>query len=253
MAVDNEDQLADMFTAAAADLCPPITEMLEYSLVAGARRRRRRKAGVLVSGTGALAAAVAVALVLSRPGIGAVHIPAAGGPEPSAADSANGGPTSAANDFRILSSLLTGGSVAQAQGGPVPGADITVDYDDGHGAADVEVVHRLYSTGVPEASSAESCAGWAAGFDAGHRPVGAPPSGCAVATLPGGTKQIEIVTSVDHNGIYDEELELFRIDGVEVVVTEANGVVGGGTSVATRDVPPLSFAQLTTIAADSRW
>lgn len=257
MTTENEDRFADMFAAAAADLYPPITEMLEYSMARGAKVRRRRTVFSLAGGTGALAAIVAVTLTVAHPGTGSSTGAPADGPAVSAGAVLPGGGPSTDAYYQVLSSLLPPGNVVEAVGGPDMG--VAVDYDDGHGVAGVEVQIQLYSEDHVSADNqsprtSQSCAGWAQGTDYGTRPADAPAPGCDDVVLPDGTTKITMVTGTDANGVYYNEVEYFRTDGVEVVASAGNGVLEvDGATRTTRDLPVLSVAQLTAIASDRRW
>jgi hypothetical protein len=98
-----------------------------------------------------------------------------------------------------------------------------------------------------------SCAGWLGGTNEGPRPASALPPGCTVENMPGGAKALVVVTGTDGSGFYDYEVTLFRTDGVLITVTTSNGLPLGATVDVTRPVPPLTIAQVETIAADPRW
>ncbi|HEV2639173.1 MAG TPA: hypothetical protein VGX23_28795 [Actinocrinis sp.] len=258
MTTENDDQLTELFTIAAADLYPPITEMLEYGMTRGAAVRRRRTALGLAGGAGALAVIVAVTVSLVHPGLPAPAPAAAPANQASAvAAGPDGGAATSAVYYQLLTSLLPDGTVFAAAGGTGSGA--AADYNDGSGEGEVQVTTQLFSddhltgsSGIPTTS--ESCTGWSQGTNLGPRPADAPAPGCTDTVTPAGITEITMVTGTDPNGVYFNEIEYFRQDGVEVTATAGNGVTEvDGASRLTRDAPVLSIAQLTAIAANPRW
>ncbi|MGF1429637.1 hypothetical protein [Kitasatospora sp. LaBMicrA B282] len=127
-------------------------------------------------------------------------------------------------------------------------------YDDGAGASTV----MLSMSVAANPQQMRNCADWHGGSDEGPRRPGYEQPSCQVTPLPDGSTMLSLVTGTDGYGLYDEEVTLFRADGLTLQITAANAVLSdSGTSVppvtVTRDRPPVGLPGWQAIAQSPQW
>ena len=278
---DIEYQLPQLFERAAARLEPPVEEIVEASTVLGRRRRRRRSAGAACAAVGVLGLTAGVVLGVQRLGIGGApgggavaaagpargpsrtpatrpgtaRPPTTGGAAASAL-SVSGSAVSATSTApqtaeQLLSRLLSGYGLHAVgpQADPIGVADLV--YDDGSGRSEL-IVSVLRYTAQLAGFQAYTCANFISA-DAGARPAAAPKPSCTKAKATGGLTEYLIVTADDKSGFYDYEVNLFTSNGLVVALDAGNGVPHGATVEVTRDLPPLTLAQMSAVVADPGW
>ncbi|MFF4898359.1 hypothetical protein [Streptomyces sp. NPDC001068] len=221
--------------------------------VRGRRLRRRRRAAVLGGAAGVALVGVAGALALpDGASSGRYPASAAGVAKPSGvASSAAAAPVTADQMIRTLERLLPKGRFSNAVGRgvdrkePLVAPYAQVVYDDGHGAAAVSVTVNRVAPGGYDAQQALRC----------PDKVYIPYDSCVTSHLP----DASVVTVVKGYEYPDRRVDtklwtanLVTPDGHHVALSEWNAASEKDSPVS-RDQPPLSAAQLKTLAAAREW
>jgi hypothetical protein len=283
---DIDDRLSRLFESAAAQVRAPVEEILETSTALGRRRGRRQSFAMAAAVVGTIALTAGAVLGLQKYGTegGDAHTVAAAvptrtdaadrarasaqalHPPPSAADSTTGTSTTAAeasaagaasgataprSGAALLTQLLAGYGTQVERSSPDTLALADVVGNDGHGDAETSI---RVETLTPELLSQHvfTCTNFI-GRDASQRPPGAPAPSCVESTTSDGRTEYVIVTADDAAGFYDYEVTLYVTDNLIVSLESGNGVALGATVDVTRDLPPLTLAQMEAIVADPAW
>jgi hypothetical protein len=287
---DLENQLTDMFGAAASGVTPPLEEILDASTKQGRVLRRRRTAGIAAATAGLVGLSAGVGLGVyqlgfhnARPDAAAagnsstptpgprsptptvpphsVTPTAASTPTTQTTPSASGSlpgayltsaPTEAAQSgLGLLESIL-----AQYRGSVVPVTQkplgvAEVNYDDGGGASQI-VVWVVTNVQTP-ASGGFDCGNFHTS-DAGPRPSGAPAASCTQVTTADGLPEFLLVSGTSYDtGFYEYQVIRFVSADEWVSMDVGNGVFDDGPIDVTRAVPPLSLEQMQTVVANPGW
>lgn len=91
--------------------------------------------------------------------------------------------------------------------------------------------------------------------DKGRRPAGALPTSCGVQRFADGSLAVIQVTGTDKWGLYEDQVDMFRADGLVVHVASANGThsfTGGASKVYTAD-PVMPPDKVLTLAESPQW
>jgi hypothetical protein len=123
---------------------------------------------------------------------------------------------------------------------------LEVDYNDGHGAADIQI--EVAPTALFSPLSCPTPL-WK---DEGPRPPGALPISCAMRTLPDGSIERDAVYYADAYGFYAYSVYVNRPDGVTVDVEVGNGILHGLPQVD-RARPPGSMSEWAALAENPVW
>jgi hypothetical protein len=91
--------------------------------------------------------------------------------------------------------------------------------------------------------------------DKGQRPAGALPTSCAVQRFADGSLAVIQVTGTDKWGLYEDQVDLFRADGLLVHVASANGTHSftGGASKVYAAKPVMLPDKLLKLAEGPMW
>jgi hypothetical protein len=215
--------------------------------------RRNVRAGLAVAGSAGAVAAIALAVAFVPHGSSS-DAPAGGGiastsasPAPTPTVSVSAPPAAVPLTPQVavqtLTDLLTGqGTVTRPTGRAIANQALAeVLFDDGHGAAQIDIAVTL-------------------GASPTNVKGAAPPSGCTpgpdCTTLPDGS-QVSSYQTYEYadradKGSQEWSVSAFRPDGIQVELIEWNAPTPKD-SAATRVDPPLTIAQLTTIATSPKW
>ncbi|MEV7324304.1 hypothetical protein [Streptomyces sp. NPDC093970] len=218
----------------------------------GRRLRRRRRAAVLGGAAGVALVGVAGALALpDGTSSGRAPASAAGVAKPSAVASSAAAPVTADHMIRTLERLLPKGTFSNPVGRgvdkkePLVAPYAQVVYDDGHGAAAVSVTVNRVAPGGYDAQQAVRC----------PDKVYIPYDSCVTSHLP----DASVVTVLKGYEYPDRRVDtklwtanLVTPDGHHVALSEWNAASEKDSPVS-RNQPPLSAAQLTTLAAAREW
>jgi hypothetical protein len=284
---DTENQLSTLFEQAAAQIEPPVEDIIRISMLLGRRRRARRTAWAVAAAIGAVGLTAGAVVSVPRLGIGSEPAGNAAAAQPSAdrsvrvltpsATPSAGVPSSSSlagtsatavappstgivrstpgSSTQSAAALLTqlvsgyGLHVVSQSSTPIGVADFV--YDDGHGQSEVIASVETYSAQL-KSENAFTCANFDS-TDAKQRPAAAPAPSCTKVTAAGGHAEYVVVTADDGSGFYDYQVNLFPSDNVVVSLDAGNGVPQGATVDVTRTVPPLSLAEMEAIVADPAW
>jgi len=139
--------------------------------------------------------------------------------------------------------------------GGAPGPAQVV-FNDGHGAAEIIVGMQTATTGRPALCPSGDVAGTTDHPAPASNAPALPPRGLPCTTLPGGT-QLRVIQGPEYpNGHTPNatrwSVDVLRPDTIEVSIHEWNAPTEKG-SAPSRAVPPLTIAELTTIATDPGW
>jgi hypothetical protein len=276
-----EDALAELFDKAVRDLDPAVHAILSRAERRGRRLRTRRRLWLALGGGLVVAAlagtAVAVGVPMAHPqaarfAAGGTHRhpspkhPRTGHPRPKPS-----GPTSTPASpggsivpgsmpgvapgygmttgqmLHVLRSLLPAGSTV-SNVNPYSSGDgsLEVDYNDGHGAVDLQIDIAPTATFDPLNCPKPL---WT---DEGPRPAGALPISCAMRTLPDGSVERDAVYYADAYGFYAISVCDERPDGVTVDIEVGNGTLHTLPQVD-RARPPGSMAEWEAVAESPLW
>ncbi|MEV5848209.1 hypothetical protein AB0M32_40230 [Streptomyces sp. NPDC051985] len=218
----------------------------------GRRLRLRRRTAVLGGAAGVALAGVGGALAVPWGGSPSVaRPPASVSTTPHPTSSPGGRAVTSDEMISTLERLLPAGKFGKAEGRgadrsephSVPYAQVV--YDDGHGAAAISVVVQKVEPGGDDARQAVRC----------PDKVYTPYDSCTTSHLPD-SSVVAIVKGYEYP---DRRVEtklwtanLITPDGHQVSVSEWNAAAEKDAPI-TRDEPPLSAAQLTTLAAAQDW
>jgi hypothetical protein len=289
--MQTDQDLAELFERAVADLIPDVAGMVRRSEQLG--RGLRRRGRFSRTGSSALAVVLAIAAV-SVASAWPFHLHAATPTEAletgHPAASTGGGhqtgkqalhfarqrsqdakPMSRDQMLRTLRSLLPVGSVLSpvAAGMNGPGS-LEVNYNDGQGPADVMISitpfskvvtpQQMGTTGSPTGKTrtrvpfvlALACPD-PLWTDEGTRPAGALPISCLLRTPPGGGVERDAVMYADGYGFYGYDIYDQRPDGVEVFIQVGNGYFDPYLPHVDRPTPPGSMALWASVVENPAW
>ncbi|MEV7975215.1 hypothetical protein [Streptomyces sp. NPDC086519] len=217
----------------------------------GRRRRLRRRATVLGGAAGVALAGVGGALLVPWSGSSSGQSPSAvrTTPYPTLSPTARG--VTSDEMISTLEKLLPGGKFGKAQGRGVDASDplvapyAQVVYDDGHGAAAISVAVNRVLPGGNDARQVTQC----------PDKVYVSYDSCVTSHLA----DASVVTVVKGYEYPDRRVDtklwtanLVTPDGHHVSVSEWNAAAEKDAPIS-RDQPPLSAAQLMTLAAAKEW
>jgi|HubBroStandDraft_2_1064218.scaffolds.fasta_scaffold65236_2 hypothetical protein len=281
--MQTEDDLAELFERAVADLTPNVGFIVQRAEQLGRRRRHRtrlcRAAGstlalALMAGagygawavsqidgsrwhgqaTGAAGSATTGRHAQSATAGNPKHKPASPRHKKQPATQgwakqppAPSKPMKEREMLRIFRSMLPAGAVLSS----VPSAahepgSLEVNYNDGQGMVDV-----MLSIGTFD-QTALTCPNplWT---DEGTRPAGALPISCLVRTPPGGGVERAAVMYADSYGFYGYNIYDRRPDGVEVFIQVANGYFDPYLPHVDRATPPGSMSLWESVVESPAW
>jgi hypothetical protein len=278
-----EDDLAELFERAVADLTPNVGFIVQQAEQLGRRRRHRTRlcqaagstlALALMAGAGYGAWAVSQidgsrfhAQTAGAAGSAATgrhaqdapagkpkHKPAAPrhkqqpATQPSATQApATSKPMTQRAMLRIFRSMLPAGAVlTSVPSAPHEPGSLEVNYNDGYGKVDV-----MLSIG-PFDQTALTCPNplWT---DEGARPAGALPISCLMRTPAGGGVERDAVMYADSYGFYGYGIYYQRPDGVEVFMQVANGYFDPYLPHVDRATPPGSMSLWESVVESPAW
>jgi hypothetical protein len=294
--MQTDDDLTALFDRAVADLTPNVSVIVRRAEQLGRRLRRRiriwRVSGmalaiVAVTGAGAAAWSAQPFGNLGR------YVDAAGKPNSAAGSPASHGkdkarqhaprqhsaaknhaaskPMTARQMLRTLRSMLPAGAVLTkdptAANGP---GSLEVNYNDGHGQADVMVQitpfdevltdQQLQASGPPVGPDGKPLP-WVLALscptplwtDEGTRPAGALPISCVIRTPPGGGTERDAVMYADGYGFYGYNIYDQRPDGIEVFIQVGNGYFDPYLPHVDRPTPPGSMSLWEAVVDSPAW
>jgi hypothetical protein len=252
MPVEEHDPFEDRF-ASALRQAGGAFETDQHGLVTGgaARGRRLRRRRAAVAGGVAAVALVGLGAPLVLPGGGTGggrERSVAAAPSTPAASPTAPAAMSADDLIRTLEKLLPKGRFSNEQGRGThqdPGPYVQVVYDDGKGKSAIAVSLGRVQPGGQDARQSTEC----------PDKVYIPYDACVTRTLPDGSKFMVLQGYEYPDRRVDTKLwtaELVTPKGQHVSVQEWNAAAEKGAPVS-RDEPPLSPAQLQTLATAPEW
>lgn len=275
--MQTEDDLAELFERAVADLVPNVSFIVQRAEQLGRRRRHRSRlcqaagstlALVLMAGAGYAAWAVSQidggrwhAQTAGAAGSTATGKQAQGAPaghehkpapprhktQPPTHPLARSRPMTHREMLRTLRSLLpTGAVLTNDPTAPREPGLLEVNYNDGYGKVDL-----MLSIGSFD-QSALTCPDplWT---DEGNRQAGALPISCLMRTPPGGGVERDAVMYADSYGFYGYDIYDQRPDGVEVFIQVANGYFDPYLPHVDRATPPGSMGLWESVVESPAW
>ncbi|MEZ0029047.1 hypothetical protein P3T36_006638 [Kitasatospora sp. MAP12-15] len=240
-----EHDLSRLLEESVQDLTPPVAVMVATGTWLGRRRLRRRlQAAGAALAVGALAT-TGVLLGLNRSSgdsVSASAPPVSNAP----ATSVNADPLvpfTEAGALKVLVDHLPPGAALDnyddhrsVHDTPKTSVDLSVDYDDGHGASTIQ----LSVQHAAAASDVTSCAFWRSD------PDNPGPDSCTESLLADGSRELTAVTHPDGAGFSSSFVELVRPSGEEIRIDAFNGTVSAfakvNPRVTTRAAPAISLA-----------
>jgi hypothetical protein len=247
-----EEEVARLFGRAVGDLeWRGLDGAIMEAQRQGRRLRRRRRvslaaSGALAAGVAGIAVAVATGTLPQLPG---ATSPAPSAVTPSPTPSPSSSPlTTGAQMVATLRTLLPAGSTisnVRPLSYIAGDAYLELDYNDGHGAVDFNVI---ISSPSP-LNVYESCSEIQQ-----DEPSGVPGGtvSCTMRTLPDGSKETDLLSN-DLQGVYDIDVMVLKPDGTAIELIVSNANLDRGEETITHPQPPGSFAQWSAVANSPAW
>lgn len=236
-----EHDLSRLLEESVQDLTPPVAVMLAEGTRLGRRRllrRRLQSAGAAL--TVAALGAVGVLLGQDRHDIRPV-LPAASSDAPATSAGDPLVPFTEAGALKVLVDHLPAGAKldnyddhSAGHDTPKLSVNLSVDYDDGHGATTIQL--SIQHAAV--ADEVTSCVFWRS------NPDGPSTDSCTEDRLPDGSRELTAVTHPDGAGFFSAFVELVRPSGEEIRIDAFNGSVSTVAALhprlVTRPEPAIS-------------